>query len=71
MRRLLLLAVLAAMALGNVGCLLNIYSSDPNRRMTQLLNNSEDLRAIEDDWDRFWFTDMPSHLTKDRVNGGL
>ena len=32
MRRVLLLIAAAVIALGNTGCLINIYSSDPNRR---------------------------------------
>jgi hypothetical protein len=71
MRRLLLLAAVAALGLGNTGCLLNIYSSDPNRRMNELLNTSEDLRQIEYEWERIWFTDEPSHLTPERVHGGI
>jgi hypothetical protein len=71
MRRLLLLAALAMMGLGNTGCLLNIYSGDPNRRMRELLNNSEDLRQIELEWERIWFVDQPSHMTPERVHGGI
>ena len=47
MRRFLLLSVVTGLVLANAGCFLNIYSSDPNRRMNELLNNSEDLRQIE------------------------
>jgi hypothetical protein len=71
MRRLLLVAAVAAVAIGNSGCMLNIYSSNPNRRMGELLNNSEDLRVIQDEWERIWFCDQPSHLTPDRVHGGI
>jgi hypothetical protein len=71
MQRLLLLAVLMAGALSNTGCLLNIYSSDPNERTNELLNNSEDLRTIRYEWERIWFTDQPSHLTPQRVHGGI
>lgn len=71
MRRLLLLVVIAACVMSNAGCLLNIYSSNPNRRMQELLNNSEDLRQIELEWERIWFTDQPSHMTYDRVHGGI
>lgn len=71
MRRLLLLSALATLALSNSGCLLNIYSSDPNRRMMELINNSEDLRQIEYEWERIWFTDEPSHMTPERVHGGI
>jgi hypothetical protein len=71
MRRMLLLAAVAALVLGNTGCFLNIYSSDPNRRTHELLNTSEDLRQIEYEWERIWFTDEPSHLTPERVHGGI
>ena len=71
MRRLLLLAFVAVCVFNNAGCLLNIYSSDPNRRIIELLNNSEDLRTIEYEWERIWFTDQPSHLTPERVHGGI
>jgi hypothetical protein len=70
MRRWLVVAV-AGLILGNAGCLLNIYSSDPNRRILELLNNSEDLRQIEYEWERIWFTDHPSHLTPERVDGAI
>jgi hypothetical protein len=71
MRRVLVLAAMAGLGLANSGCLINIYSSDPNRRMRELLNVSEDLRTIEYEWERIWFTDQPSHLTPERVHGGI
>ncbi len=37
---------------------INVYSSDPNRRIVELLNNSEDLRQIEDEWERIWSADQ-------------
>jgi hypothetical protein len=70
MRRLLLLAAVAGLALSNTGCLLNIYSSDPNVRMEQLIFQSEDLRQIHEEWRRMWFTDQPSHMTWERTHGG-
>jgi len=66
-----LMVVVAAMLMSNTGCLINAYSSNPNRRLGQLLNNSEDLRVIEHEWERIWFFDQPSHLTVDRVHGGI
>ena len=71
MRRWLLAAAVATILFSNSGCLINIYSSDPNRRMHELLNTSEDLRQIEYEWERIWFTDQPSHLTPERVHGGI
>jgi hypothetical protein len=71
MRRLLLIVFLAGLATGNTGCLLNQYSSNPNLRMRELLNNSENLRQIEYESERFWMNDQPSHLTPERVHGGV
>ena len=71
MRRLLLLAAVAVFGLSNTGCFINIYSSDPNRRILELINNSEDLRQIEYEWERIWFTDHPSSLTPERVSGAI
>ncbi len=71
MRRLLLTLFVAVLVLSNAGCLFSIYSADPNERVRELLNNSEDLRQIQYEWQRFWFTDQPSHLTPERVHGGI
>jgi hypothetical protein len=71
MRRLLMLATVAVLILVNNGCLLNTYSSDPNRRMHELLVDSENFRQIQNEWERIWFTDQPSHLTPERVHGGI
>lgn len=71
MRRLLVLTFVAGLILSNAGCFLNIYSSDPNRRMHELMNTSEDMRQIQYEWERIWFTDEPSHMTPERVHGGI
>ncbi len=71
MRRFVLLAVVGAVAVANVGCLAPAYSSDPNERTHELINQSEDLRQIRYEWERIWFTDQPSHLTPERVHGGI
>jgi hypothetical protein len=71
MRRVMWLAAVTFLVISNSGCLLNIYSSNPNRRIRELLNTSEDLRQIEYEWERIWFTDQPSHMTPERVHGGI
>jgi hypothetical protein len=71
MRRLLLLATVTVLALSNTGCLINAYSSNPEERTEQLIFQSEDLRQINAEWRRIWFTDQPSHLTYDRAHGGI
>ncbi len=71
MRRLLLTALTVCLVCCNTGCFINLYSSDPNERVKQLLNTSEDLRQIEYEWERIWFTDHPSNLTPERINGAI
>jgi hypothetical protein len=71
MRRLLLLAAVTALGLASTGCILNRYSPDPNVRMEQLLFESEDLRQIHNEVRRFWMNDQPSHMTYERVHGGI
>ena len=63
--------VASALVASNVGCFLNAYSSTPTRRISELLNQSEDLRVIESEVERFWFVDQPSHLTYERTHGGI
>jgi hypothetical protein len=50
---------------------INVYSSDPNVRIRELLNDSEDLRQIESEWRRIWSADRPAHLPPERVNGPI
>ena len=71
MRR-LLIATLMAMALSSsIGCFVPIYDSDPAVRARQLIYTSEDFRALRDEWHRFWFLDMPDHMTPIRTHGGI
>lgn len=72
MRRSFALSFVTALLLANTGCLLNIWSPDPNERMSQLLNTSEGPRQVNDDeWNRFWYTDQSSQQTPIRVHGGI
>jgi hypothetical protein len=61
----------AALAGGATGCFPNQYAGDPVVRTDQLINQSEDLRQIGHIWRRFWFNDMPSHMTPERIHGGI
>ena len=71
MRRLLVLAGVAVLGLSNVGCILNQYPSDPTQRMDVLMNQSENLRQAGQDWRRIWMNDQPSHMTPNRIDGGI
>ena len=53
------------------GCALPAYSGDPTRRATELTYTSENLRLIEDEWERFWMLDQPDHMTPYRTHGGV
>jgi hypothetical protein len=44
---------------------------DRRRWMEQLINQSENQRQGGSEWIRIWMNDMPSHLTPERIHGGL
>ena len=69
--RLVLTVLLGFALMTSTGCVHAIFSGDPMRRNNQLLNKSEDLRLIEDEWERFWMLDQPSHMTPYRTHGGI
>ena len=71
MRRLIFGTLLVLALSANVGCFLPIYSGDPAVRTRELLFTSENMRVILEEWERFWFLDMPSHMTPRRVHGGI
>jgi hypothetical protein len=71
MRRLLYTALLGIALTSSSGCFVPIYSGDPVKRTDQLIFTSEDLRAMLQVWERFWFLDQPSHMTPQRVHGGV
>lgn len=71
MRKLLLVIVLATCVIPSTGCLLPIYDGDTTRRTQQMLNTSESLRLMRDDWERFWHLDQPDHNTPWRTHGGM
>jgi len=45
--------------------------AEPNERISQLLNQSEDFRTIQSEWQRMWSNDQPTHLTPERIHGGI
>lgn len=70
MRRGLLMGLLAIMTTtSSTGCFLNMYNPEPVRRYRQLFFQSEDLRALEDEMERFWMIDQPSQLHLKRSHG--
>jgi hypothetical protein len=66
--------VVAVLALAGEGCApvpLPRYAAYKPKRVEELLVDSENLRMIGDEWERFWFLDQPSHMTPFRTHGGL
>ncbi len=70
-RRVMMSFLLALAAMPMVGCALPIYSANPARRAEQLIYTSENLRALVQEWERFWFLDHPDHMTPFRTHGGV
>ena len=71
MRRCMVLGILAIVGFSNTGCLLNEYSPDPTIRVSELVNESENLRQMGREWRVFWMIDQPSHLTPEHLDGGI
>ncbi len=71
MRLFLISLVLGIVLLGSTGCVHSIYSGDTTRRNKELINSSEGLRMIHDEWERFWLLDQPNHMTPYRTHGGI
>lgn len=71
MRRFLICTLLLAMASANVGCIVPIYSSQPEVRARQLIFSSENLRHIPEIWERIWALEMPDLATPYRTFGGV
>ena len=71
MRKLLFVAILGLFVSSHIGCIIPAYATDPARRTQQLIFTSENLRLINDDWERLWGLDMPEHTTPFRTHGGL
>lgn len=71
MRKVLLGAALLAMTTVNVGCVIPIFSSQPDIRARQLIFTSENFRQITEIWERIWFLDHPDFETPYRTHGGV
>ena len=71
MRKYILLIMDGLLLAAGAGCVIPAYSGDPAKRTEQLYNTSEDLRQVQDQWDRIWMVDQPSHMTPYRTHGGI
>jgi hypothetical protein len=71
LQKLLLTVLLGFILVASTGCLIPLYSGDPTRRNQELIYNSENLRLMQDEWERLWLLDQPSHMTPFRTHGGI
>ncbi|RLS41476.1 MAG: hypothetical protein DWH81_05990 [Planctomycetota bacterium] len=54
-----------------VGCIVPIWSPNPDFRVRQLIYQSESYRHIPEIWDRIWGFDLPDLATPYRTHGGV
>jgi hypothetical protein len=71
MRKLLTLAILAISLAGSSGCVVPIWSANPDIRVRQMIYQSESERHIPEIWERIWGLDMPDLATPYRTHGGV
>ena len=69
--RLYIALLLLAGSLGQIGCIVPIYSSSPDVRARQLIFASESYRHVPEIWERIWGLDMPDVATPYRTHGGV
>ncbi|QDT64209.1 hypothetical protein [Calycomorphotria hydatis] len=70
MRKMILVLLLAA-CLCEVGCIMPIYAALRDQRTRQLIYVSENLRQVTEIWERIWFLNIPDTATPYRVHGGI
>ncbi len=71
MRKFALSLLCAAIVGVQVGCIVPIWSPNPDHRVRQLIYQSESFRHIPEIWDRIWGFDMPDLATPYRTHGGV
>jgi hypothetical protein len=59
------------LACASMGCMMPIWSPNPDVRARQLIYQSESLRHIPEIWERIWGLDQPDLATPYRVHGGV
>jgi hypothetical protein len=69
--RKLLLAAMLAVSLCEVGCIIPIYHTNRDERTRQLIYESENMRHVNEIWERIWFLNLPDIATPYRVHGGV
>lgn len=71
MRKLLFASMMLVTLAVQSGCIVPIWSANPNDRVRQLIYTSENYRHIPKIWERIWFLDQPDFETPYRTHGGV
>ena len=71
MRKLCLILIAAAGSAVQSGCVVPIWSANPDERVREMIFTSENYRHIPEIWERMWFLDMPDLETPYRTHGGV
>lgn len=71
MRKFLTLGILALLLTANSGCVVPIWSANPDVRARQLIYQSESYRQVPEIWERIWYLDAPDIATPYRTHGGV
>ena len=71
MRKLFLYCAVLIVTGLQTGCVIPIYSANPDERVRQMIFTSEGLRHIPEIWERIWGLDMPDLETPYRTHGGV
>lgn len=71
MRKFLSLGMLALTLAASSGCVVPIWSANPDVRAKQLIYQSESHRHIPEIWERIWGLDAPDIATPYRTHGGV
>ena len=71
MRNLCLILIMATVSAVQSGCVVPIWSANPDERVRQMIYTSENYRHIPEIWERIWFLDLPDLETPYRTHGGV
>lgn len=71
MRKFLICSLLLLTTALSTGCVMPIYSSQPDVRARQMIFTSEGLRHVPEIWERIWGLELPDLATPYRTHGGV
>ena len=71
-RELFAIALLGLTVAGTAGLRgIEATGAKPLDRTEEMLIANETLRELRDEWRKYWYLDQPSHMTYQRVHGGI